>query len=169
MVRQRGRLLIRLDALEHQITQSGRGSLNGHLAAHPGELPILAQGPRPQQPAGLAVGTPLDRFRLPELGGKYVSLQDFAGKRVLLVHWSPQCGFCDLIAPELAMPDSAAVGIGPREGVQQPGHAGRLSPRRAGACRLSAGGGARPRARAGTRSRSRLGLDEAAARGPAVK
>jgi peroxiredoxin len=24
------------------------------------------------------------------------------GKRVLLVHWSPQCGFCDLIAPELA-------------------------------------------------------------------
>jgi peroxiredoxin len=31
-----------------------------------------------------------------------VGLEDFRGERVLLVHWSPQCGFCTRIAPDLA-------------------------------------------------------------------
>jgi peroxiredoxin len=29
-------------------------------------------------------------------------LAEFKGKRVLLINWNPQCGFCDRIAPELA-------------------------------------------------------------------
>jgi peroxiredoxin len=31
-----------------------------------------------------------------------VALDDFRGNRTVVVHWSPSCGFCDLIAPELA-------------------------------------------------------------------
>ena len=40
-------------------------------------------------------------FRLPDLDGKEVSLEDFRGRKVLLVYWSPQCGFCDILAPDL--------------------------------------------------------------------
>src|SRR5206468_1474413 len=54
------------------------------------------------EPQGLGVGTPIAPYRLPDLRGRVVGLEDFKGKRVLLVHWSPECGFCDLIAPELA-------------------------------------------------------------------
>jgi thiol-disulfide isomerase/thioredoxin len=53
-------------------------------------------------PAGLAPGKTFPPFRLPDLGGREVGLETFRGKRVLLVNWSPQCGFCIRIAPELA-------------------------------------------------------------------
>jgi peroxiredoxin len=80
MLRQQGRLLRRIESLEN----AGPAV----AAAEPVE--------------GLAVGTPLPGFRLPDTVGRLASLQDFRGKRLLLVHWNPQCGFCELIAPELA-------------------------------------------------------------------
>jgi len=51
---------------------------------------------------GLAVGTPFPSFSYPDLTGQTINLEDFLDKRVLLVNWSPQCGFCDLIAPDLS-------------------------------------------------------------------
>ena len=48
------------------------------------------------------MGTPIAPFRLPDLDGRMVSLEDFRGRRVLLVHWGPECGFCELLAPDLA-------------------------------------------------------------------
>jgi peroxiredoxin len=51
---------------------------------------------------GLAVGTPISSSPTPDLEGRMVSLDEFRGQRVLLIHWSPHCGFCELIAPDLA-------------------------------------------------------------------
>jgi peroxiredoxin len=51
---------------------------------------------------GLKAGTPAPEFRLPDLGGRTVSLEDYRGRKVLLVFTDPHCEPCDQIAPELA-------------------------------------------------------------------
>jgi len=51
---------------------------------------------------GLRAGTPAPRFRLPDLQGHSVSLDDYRGRRVLLVFSDPHCGPCDELAPQLA-------------------------------------------------------------------
>ena len=80
LMKQQGRILFRLDA----------------LAEHTGETGDTGSS------AGLAVGTAFPSFSFPDLAGQTIALEDFLGKRVLLVNWSPQCGFCDLIAPDLS-------------------------------------------------------------------
>lgn len=85
LIKQQGRMLLRLDGLE----------------GHPHGLQGAAHGVQ-IGPAGLGVGKSFGSFSLPDLDGRTVSLADFRGERVLVVNWSPQCGFCDLIAPELA-------------------------------------------------------------------
>jgi peroxiredoxin len=59
------------------------------------------------------VGTEFPSFSFPDLAGNPIALDDFRGQRVLMIHWSPQCGFCDLIAPDLArlQPDFAKHGV----------------------------------------------------------
>ncbi|MBI3666579.1 MAG: TlpA family protein disulfide reductase [Acidobacteria bacterium] len=84
IVKQQGRIILRLDRLEQQ----------------------LAVSAQPAAPAGLATGELFPSFRLPDLEGREVALEEFRGRRVLLVHWRPQCGFCDLIAPDLARLES---------------------------------------------------------------
>jgi peroxiredoxin len=79
VVKQQGRILLRLDEIGHH-----------------------TNGDAVPEPQGLTVGTQFDSFALPDLTGQIVTLEQFRGKRVLLVNWSPQCGFCDLIAPDLA-------------------------------------------------------------------
>jgi peroxiredoxin len=83
LLRQQGRLVLRLERIEA-------------LAAG------AVQHGAPEMPAGLEVGAAVDPFELPDLGGELVSLEDFRGKRVLLVNWSPACGYCTQIASELA-------------------------------------------------------------------
>ena len=83
VIKQQGRLLLTLDGIEEQ-------------------LGALAPQGRPAAPAGLPVGEPFPSFKLPNLDGHEVVLEDFLGKRVLLVNWSSNCGFCVRIAPELA-------------------------------------------------------------------
>lgn len=82
LVKQQGRMMLRLDALEGE----------AGAAVHGGQV----------GPPGVSVGKEFEPFSLPDLEGRTVSLTDFRGKRVLVVNWSPQCGFCDLVAPELA-------------------------------------------------------------------
>jgi peroxiredoxin len=80
ILKQQGRILLRLDALEqHQ-----------------------HQGVPPTQPRCLEIGAQFPEFKLPDVNGKQVALSDYGGKQVLLFHWSPKCGFCDLVAPDLA-------------------------------------------------------------------
>jgi peroxiredoxin len=96
LMKQQGRILLRLDALQRQITDNQIGALTGSNSGSAG-------------PVGLSPGALVDPFGLPDLGGHVVSLADFKGKRALLVHWSPGCGFCVKIAPVLAelQPDLA--------------------------------------------------------------
>jgi peroxiredoxin len=82
MLRQHGRLLLRVEALEARI---------GTDAA-----------PAQAELAGLLPATPFPPFRLPSLDEREVALEQFRGERVLLVHWSPDCGYCRQIAPDLA-------------------------------------------------------------------
>jgi peroxiredoxin len=85
LLRQHGQVMIRLDRLEERLAGAG--------------LEGLELG---GEPSGVPVGSPLPSFRLPDVHGGSASLEDFRGKRVLLVHWSPGCGFCDAIAGDLA-------------------------------------------------------------------
>lgn len=83
LLRQQGRLLLRVEQLE--------GALAGGQ-----------QAPASEMPRGLAIGSQVPPFELPSVAGETVSLDDFRGRRVALVHWSPGCGFCTQIADELA-------------------------------------------------------------------
>ena len=85
VIKQQGRMLLRMDTLEGRL-----GFLNNALGkdAYP-------------EPAGLDIGTPIEPFRLEDLTGQEVALEDFQGKRVLLINWSPQCGYCINMTAEL--------------------------------------------------------------------
>jgi peroxiredoxin len=93
VVRQHGRLLLRLEQLEARLD-----------AAERTQLPLLSSEHHhaAAEPAGLDVGTELPGFELPDATGRMLGPADFRGDRLLLVHWSPGCGFCELIAPDLA-------------------------------------------------------------------
>jgi len=79
VVKQQGRILLRLDQFERQRAYADESAA----------------------PSGLPVGTAFPSFSLPDLNGAIVRLDGFRGERVLLVHWSPACGFCERIAAEL--------------------------------------------------------------------
>lgn len=91
LIKQQGRLLLRLDQVERHLGLDAGAALNMGIAAS-----------MARESAGLAVGTSLPPFELPDLRGQAVSLEGLRGKRVLLINWNPGCGFCDLIASELA-------------------------------------------------------------------
>ncbi len=73
----------------------------------------LPPEPTYAEPSGFTVGEPLPEFRAADLEGNEVSLSELRGKQVLLVNWSPRCGFCTKIAPELAelQPELRARGV----------------------------------------------------------
>ncbi len=89
LMKQQGRFLLRLDGLQRQVADSQIAALTGSQAALPA-------------PGGLGPGSAVAPFSLPDLDGKTVASADFRGKRVLLVHWSPGCGYCTQIASTLA-------------------------------------------------------------------
>src|SRR6186713_3289861 len=81
IVRQNGRILLRLEAIEKQI------------------------GPRPEAKrdvGGLTLGTVAPDFELPDLTGVLRKLSEFRKQNVLLVFFNPQCGYCTKMAADLA-------------------------------------------------------------------
>ena len=86
LVKQQGRILLRLDKLE-----------NGSEVAH-----SVHENAESQAAPDEFLGTNFPLFKFPDLSGKTVALEDFRGKQLLLVNWNFECGFCDLIAPDLA-------------------------------------------------------------------
>lgn len=88
LVRQQGRILLRLERLDERLPPAGNA-------------PGAPDGPQ-MLPPGISLGDTFPSFRLPDVGGEMVALEDLRGKRVVLVHWGTQCGFCDQIATELA-------------------------------------------------------------------
>jgi peroxiredoxin len=51
--------------------------------------------------SGLKAGTRAPAFRLPRVDGDELSLEEYQGRRVLLVFSDPECGPCDELAPKL--------------------------------------------------------------------
>lgn len=82
VLRQHGRLLLRVEALEARFGTD--------------------EAPGRAELAGLPPATTFPPFRLPSIDDGEVGLEQFRGERVLLVHWSPDCGYCRQIAPDLA-------------------------------------------------------------------
>jgi peroxiredoxin/uncharacterized membrane protein YphA (DoxX/SURF4 family) len=80
LLRQNGRLLLRLEAVE-------------------AELGLRAEPPEP----GLPAGTPAPAFRLPALDGSMVTLDALreAGETILLIFTEPGCGGCDALMPDV--------------------------------------------------------------------
>ena len=86
LVRQNGRILLRLEALEERLAQLG-----------------TAPKAAPTPPPGLPIGSIAPAFDLPDLNGQRISLEQFRGQRLLLIFFNPDCGFCRQMAPDLAV------------------------------------------------------------------
>ncbi len=81
LLRQNGRMLLRLDALEKRLEQSDNGG--DELTVPP-------------------IGSPAPDFELPALAGGQKRLSDFLGQPVLLIFFDPDCHFCRELMPKLA-------------------------------------------------------------------
>ena len=81
LLRQNGRMLLRLDELEKRLNELEFG-----------------EGEEPQ---GLPVGTEAPAFELPDLAGDRKSLASFHGQPLLLIFFNPACGFCRELLPKL--------------------------------------------------------------------
>jgi len=92
LFKQQGRILLRLDRLEH--------------APHPAHA-HRESSDEPAEAAGLPLQSDFPPFSFPDLSGRSVSLAEWRGRRVLLLHWNFECGFCDSIAPQLARLEAA--------------------------------------------------------------
>jgi len=89
LLRQNGRLLVRLEALEARLDTGGG-------APPPSEA---------QQPAGLPIGTEAPGFSLQGLYGETLTLEALRapGKPVVLIFTDPNCGPCNALLPEIGL------------------------------------------------------------------
>src|SRR6266481_8699071 len=124
LLRQNGRILLRLDELEKQLDElefgeaaEPQGLMNGHTPADVNARPLPQGDGEAQDRAarlgnrslarsrikrdGLKAGTSAPSFRLPRLDGGELALEELRGKRVLLVFSDPHCGPCQVLALEL--------------------------------------------------------------------
>jgi peroxiredoxin len=90
LLRQNGRLLLRVEELENRLDELESGE--------------------PDAPSSLPLGSPAPEFSLPDLtSGQTQSLADFRGQSVLLIFFNPACGFCRELVPKLAAVNSLPV------------------------------------------------------------
>src|SRR5262249_55693848 len=82
LVRQNGRILLRLEGIEKRM--ASRPAKHG------------------REPGGLPIATVAPDFELPDWAGVRRKLSEFRGKDLLLVFFSPKCGFCTRMAADLA-------------------------------------------------------------------
>ena len=90
LMRAYGRVLVRLDRVEHALAQAG-------LSVDPDDEPSMPQ-------LGQTPGTPAPDFALPDTRGAAVTLDDLLapGKPLLLLFTSPKCGPCAELLPAAA-------------------------------------------------------------------
>jgi methylamine dehydrogenase accessory protein MauD len=89
VLRQNGRLLMRVEALERRLGAEGAASSANGVAAEP--------------PAGLPIGDMAPEFELPGLHGETRTLESLraAEKPVMLLFTDPNCGPCTAMLPEI--------------------------------------------------------------------
>jgi peroxiredoxin len=94
LLRQGGRMLVQIEALEQRIAAAG---------AAPFSSGADAAAPEPPPAAGLPVGAPAPAFSLPGLFGEMLTLDALrsAGKPLLLTFTDPNCGPCQALLPDL--------------------------------------------------------------------
>lgn len=69
------------------------------------QLSFGSSGGDGYEPEGLPQGSEVPPVSRPDLDGHAVDLAGLRGRRLVLVNWSPSCGFCATIAAELAALD----------------------------------------------------------------
>jgi thiol-disulfide isomerase/thioredoxin len=89
------RQVVRDDVLQLTRTLGRAGLLEGVAF----EAPVL---PAPTRPEGMPIGTSVPPFALEDLDGNAVTPATVFGNMQVLVNWSPTCGYCVRIAPDLA-------------------------------------------------------------------
>ena len=107
LLRQNGRILLRLDDMEERLhalefgeaedladasgSEEGRANRFGNHSLARSRI----------NRSGLKAGTPAPDFRLPRLDDGELVLEEFRGRRLLLIFSDPHCGPCNALAPEL--------------------------------------------------------------------
>src|SRR5215472_19316656 len=81
LLRQNGRILLRLDDLDKRLDAIEFGE---------------------PEPEGLALDSLAPEFELPDLEGKRHTLGQYRGRSALLIFFNPACWFCRQMAPKLA-------------------------------------------------------------------
>jgi peroxiredoxin/uncharacterized membrane protein YphA (DoxX/SURF4 family) len=96
LLRQHGRLLVRVDALEERLA-SGGAALSPEASSENG----AQEEARP--PEGLPVGSQAPGFTLSGLHGETLTLDSLrtSGKPVMLLFTDPDCGPCNALLPEI--------------------------------------------------------------------
>jgi peroxiredoxin len=87
LLRQNGRILLRLEGIEGQLSAATGGKSKAAPRREAGELPL---------------GTPAPEFELPSLEGVSHKLSSYRGRELLLIFFNPRCGFCTKMAADLA-------------------------------------------------------------------
>ena len=111
LLRQNGRMLLRLEELEKRLDElqlEESGSNGDDRSARFGNRSLARSKIKRD---GLKAGTPAPYFRLPCLDGTERSLEEFRGRRVLMVFSDPYCGPCQTLAPHLGKFHSAQTEI----------------------------------------------------------
>src|SRR3954466_16307317 len=105
LLRQNGRVLLRLEELEKRLDAIEFGEQNEHSengGAREDRFGNRSLARSKIKRDGLKAGTIAPEFRLPRLDGKGdLGLEELRGRRVLLVFSSPECGPCAALAPQL--------------------------------------------------------------------
>ena len=107
LLRQNGRILLRLDDIEERLhelefgeaEELAEGSSAEDLKANRFGNRSLARSKMNR--SGLKAGEGAPEFRLPRLDGGELALEEFRGRRLLLIFSDPHCGPCSAVAPEL--------------------------------------------------------------------
>ena len=106
LLRQNGRILLRLDDLEQRLNEIELGEPDDELSGNGDDERAnrfknrsLARSKIKRD--GLKAGTLAPSFQLPRLEGGELALEDLRGRPVLLVFSDPHCGPCNALAPRL--------------------------------------------------------------------